>query len=349
MPLTHLMDPAAPPWQALTTCPDWTDGRLEAPSPSPAVRYAVRQRMALQSISGGPGAIADLSPYALKSSPRRSECTEDSATVHAVHAVHADPGHSETFAFPNQHTQGWPVALNDANKIAESGFLPSADTAQIRKGLANLMPKAKGGLKPGNSSREFETAQAYTAAYTTWGLDDEVVEISDRQIAIDARPLDSISAPMAVTTTFENYAPVQPAIIQPDMIQPGMIQPAMEPDVVQPDIARLDKESALETFNGPGVEINQTIDWTGKRTKIQTAAFGVLTESWTPSVNGTMLYDMVLQDELRRELHSANIDATGLHTLVRTIYTDENGKKNHIVAQKVVTKSDGSQSVVMYG
>ena len=105
----------------------------------------------------------------------------------------------------------------------------------------------------------------------------------------------------------------------------------------------------MATFKGLGVEINQTIDWTGKRTQIQTAAFGVLTESWTPTADGKMLYDMILQDELRQELHSENIDVAGMHTIVRTIYTDENGKKNHTVAQKVVTKSDGTQSVVMYG
>jgi hypothetical protein len=325
------MDPAAPPWQGLTTFPDWTDGsqRLEASSPSPAVRYAVRQRMTLESIAGGPGAIADLSPYALKSSTRTERSTE---RTKGNTKVHTDTSNPEDFMFADQHGQAWPVELSDANKITESGFLALAEPAQIRKGLANLMPKAKGGSQPGNSTRELETAQAFTAAYTTWGLDnDSILENFDPQKPIDARPSDSISISISslteTTTSYENFAPVQPHI----------------------DISALDKESALQTFTGAGVEINQTIDWTGKRTQIQTAAFGVLTESWTPHTDGRMLYDMVLQDELRRELHSETVDATGLRTVVRTIYTDENGKKNHIVAQKVVAKSDGSQTVVMYG
>ena len=207
--MKHLMDPVAPPWQGLTTCPEWIDGPqcLEAPSPSPAVRYAVRQRMALESIAGGPGAIADLSPYALKQTPHRAERTEGGTTS----KVHSDAVGSDSFAFPDQRQQGWPVELSDSNKIAESGFLALPETAQNRQGLglANLMPKARGGSASGQRAKEHETTEAFTAAYATWGLDnDGITENCDRQIDIDSRPPNSISLPMALTATIENFAPV---------------------------------------------------------------------------------------------------------------------------------------------
>ncbi len=321
------MDPAAPPWQGLVTCPEWSAGIAgsESPSHSPAVQYAVRQRQALESIAGGPGAIADLSPFALKSvqdaatKPRRSERTvgntEDCTSVIRINSVAT----SEVVA------ESWPKELSDADKIIANGFVPAADAP--RRGLASLVPTAKIARPSNNCSlEEFNPAQSFTEAYTAWGLEPEPVD-SQTEAAYDSE-----TAHVPETAHVFEAAPLFETV-----------------KINHPDLASMDMMTALRSFNGSGVEIEQTIDWTGKRVLMQTAPFGVLTESWTPCGNGKMLYDMVLQDELKRELFSENINQMGIRTIVHTTYADADGKKSHVVAQRVTTSSDSRQPLVTYG